>query len=373
MIETLVDAGACPVKDETYVVATRDGVPVRLVADSAIASKLDELVQRSLARRDVKPDVVTAVEATRTAQARPAIGLVGCGVWGRNILRDLRALGAIVFVADPCSESRERALALGAEAAVESPEALPDLDGLIVASPATTHARVIESLLARGVPVFAEKPLTTDVASARRLVELGRDLLFVMHVWRYHPGIALLSEIARSGEFGPVHGLRTVRTGWTSSRTDTDSIWTLAPHDLSIAIGVLGAIPPAHSAVAEILEGRPVGLVAILGDSPWFVIEVSNRYRGKRREVRLHCRDGVAVLPHGESDFLEIIRSSEEGDGPSVERRRIDPEPALARELRVFLEHLAGGPPPPTDAAEGLAVVAGVARLRALAGVSDLA
>lgn len=312
-------------------------------------------------------------EPAPTAIAR-AIGLVGCGIWGRNILRDLRALGARVLVADPHRESRDRALAQGAEAAFESPDALPDVDGLVVASPATTHARVIEPLLGRGVPVFAEKPLTTDTASAERLVRRAAGRLFVMHVWRYHPGIAALAEIARSGELGPVHGLRTVRTGWTSPRVDTDSVWTLAPHDLSIAIAVLGRIPPARSAVAEVLEGRPVGLVGILGgagDGPWCVLEVSNRYQDKRREVRLHCRDGVAVLAHGESDRVEILRMSRTGDGPAVERRAFDAEPALVRELRVFVEHLAGGPPPPTDAAEGLAVVAGVVRLRELAGIRE--
>jgi hypothetical protein len=79
----------------------------------------------------------------------------------------------------------------------------------------------------------------------------------------------------------------------------------------------------------------------------------------------------VAVLPDGESEFLEIVRPSDEVGAPRVERRHLDREPALARELHVFLEHLAGGPPPPTDAAEGLAVVTGVARLRELAGVPE--
>jgi predicted dehydrogenase len=166
-----------------------------------------------------------------------------------------------------------------------------------------------------------------------------------------------------------VHGLRTFRTNWTSPRKDTDSLWTLAPHDLSIAIAVLGTIPEPVSALAEVSDDRAVGLVAILGQSPWFVLEVSTRYADKRREVRLHCRDGVAVLPNVESTHIEIARGAIGAEKPLRERLPFDPERPLARSLRIFLEHVVGGPPPPTSAAEGLAVVASLSRLRELAGV----
>jgi predicted dehydrogenase len=274
-----------------------------------------------------------------------------------------------VLVVDPDPGSREQARSLGARQVFAAAEALPAVDGIVVATPATTHASVLPALLARGVPVGCEKPLTTDPASARALCEAAPERLFVLHNWRYHPGIALLAEIARAGELGPVHGLRTFRANWTSPRTDTDSVWTLAPHDLSIAIAVLGEIPEARSALAEVHDGRPVGLVALLGDAPWLVLEVSTRYADKRREVRLHCRDGVAVLPDVDGTHLEIARGGPTDPKPRLERRPFDPEPPLARELRLFVEHLAGGPPLPTSAAEGLAVVTALARLRQLAGV----
>ncbi len=303
--------------------------------------------------------------------APPTVGLVGCGLWGRLILRDLVALRCAVTVVDPSAEARGRALAGGAVAAVPSLDGAPDPDGWIVSTPAVTHAAVVDALLQRSAPVFCEKPFTVDRASAAALAARGQGRLFVMHVWRYHPGIEALAALARSGELGPVEWLRTTRTNGPSPRRDIDPVWTLAPHDLSIALAILGRIPEPRCAVAEMHDGRPAGMVAVLGDGPLVVLEVSTRHRGKRREVRLHCRDGVAVLAGGEATHVEIHRGGTDpaGEPAPPERRAVATEPPLLRELRAFVVHLGGGPPPPTDAAEGLAVVEAMVALRALAGI----
>lgn len=296
------------------------------------------------------------------------LGLVGHGIWGRNILRDLRALGHRVWVAESADAARAAAAAL-AEGVVADPAELPaDLAGLIVATPASTHHAVVTALLPRGVPVLCEKPLTTDVAEARELVALAGNRLFTGHIWCYHPGIEALAAVARSGELGPVLGLRSTRANWTSPRRDVDSVWNLAPHDVAIAQFILGAIPPPRHAVAEVVHGRCTGMIATLGSDPWAVFEVSNRHADKRREVRLHCREGVAVLPDADAGRIDILASGD-GPGPVVEARPVSAESALTRELRAFCEHLRGGPPPRTDAAQGLAVVETLVALRRLAGL----
>ena len=112
-------------------------------------------------------------------------------------------------------------------------------------------------------------------------------------------------------------------------------------------------------------------MTALLGDAPWLVFDVSNRYRDKRREVRVHCRGGVAVMTDPDSGRIEITR----GDlttAPSAavnEVRAFSAEPALTRELSAFLTFVDGGPPPKTPAGEGVDVVRTVARLRELAGL----
>lgn len=303
------------------------------------------------------------------ARDTPTVALAGCGRWGLSILRDLQLLGATVIVVDPAPASRARALSAGADVVLPTLDATA-VDGIIVATPATTHAQVIESLLEHRVPIFTEKPLTTEIGAARRLASAAPSQLFVMHNWRYHAGIELLAWIAQSGEIGPLHGVRTTRTNWTSPRTDTDAFWTLLPHDLSIALAILGAVPRPRYAHAEICDGRAVSVFAALTDPHWLIVEASNRYADKRREVRLHCRDGVAVLPHGEAAFIEIAADERATpEEPRLERRRFEYNPPLYRELEVFLGHLRGGPPPKTTAAEGLEIVESVAALRGLAGL----
>jgi predicted dehydrogenase len=295
---------------------------------------------------------------------RPRIALVGCGRWGRNILRDLVELGGAVVVADPSDEARAHARAAGALSTVRDPIELPAVAGIVVATPTRTHAPVLEGLLPRGVPLFCEKPLTADAASAARLAAAGGARLFVMEKWRYHPGVEMLRDLARSGELGPVRGLRTTRTGWANAHADVDAVWILAPHDLSIAVEILGRLPEPRAAVGERLAGHAVGLLGLLGDEPWLALDVSVATSEVRRAVRLYCRDAVAVLPDAYSTHVEIYRPDAE-----VERRPLSTELPLRRELQTFLAHLAGGAPPKSSAADGAAVVRALERLRALAGL----
>lgn len=296
------------------------------------------------------------------------IALLGCGIWGGKILGHLLDLAIDVVVVEPDPSRSDVARAAGA--AVATVDALGTVDGVIVASPATAHAADLAAVLPLGVPVFCEKPFTTSVADAHRAAELGGERIHLMHIWRYHPGIELLGEIARSGELGSPLGLRSTRANWTSPRTDTDPVWTLAPHDLTIAIEVLGVAPTPRAAVAELHGGRPVGLWGQLGggDEPFLVVENSTRFADKRREVRLHCSDGVAVLPGLDTDSIEIAAGHDAT--PLMSRRAFGAAEPLRRELVAFLEHLRGGPPPKSDVHEGVAVVEAVAELRRLAGVA---
>jgi predicted dehydrogenase len=193
-----------------------------------------------------------------------------------------------------------------------------------------------------------------------------------MDKWRYHPGIELLGAIAQDGELGRVIGLRTTRNGWGTSHRDVDAIWTLAPHDLAIGLEILGTLPQPRTAVADTSNGYAAGLVGMLGDAPWQALEVSVRAIEHRREITLICENGVAVLPDGYEDRVQVARSPDFHDtrSPEPEQRPISTEFPLLRELRTFVEHLGGGPPPRSSAAEGAAIVRIVSKLRGLAGLT---
>ncbi|MFN0062862.1 MAG: Gfo/Idh/MocA family protein [Myxococcaceae bacterium] len=299
------------------------------------------------------------------------IGLVGCGHWGKFILRDLRELGAEVSVVARTGASAMRAEEGGAARIVSSIGALPKLDGLVVATSSVSHAQVLEEAHPLGVPTFVEKPLTCDIDSARHVVELYGARLMVMEKWRYHPGIEMLGSIARSGELGRVLGLKTERLQWGHRRTRDDPLWILAPHDVAIAKEVLGELPKPRAAVTQSVHGHPVSLSALCGVQPYFQFDVSLRFPSTRRSATLYCEEGIAVLDDAYAQHVSVIRSQGPDDvaKPHIERRPLSDEMPLKRQLAAFLAHVRGGPPPKSTAAEGLEGVELIVRLREMAGL----
>jgi predicted dehydrogenase len=303
-----------------------------------------------------------------TAGGKPAIGLIGCGGWGSLILRDLRELGARVEVVARSAASVERAERGGAEAIFATAAELGELDGLIVATPDVTHAAVVEEVLDRGLPIYCQKPLTTDPESARRLAEAAPDRLYCMELWRYHPGVEAIRDIVASGELGPLVGLRSLRWGWGVTRATSDSSYHLLPHDLSIAREILGTLPPARAAVAASIGGEPAELIGWLGERPWVNLDVTVARHRRRREVRALFEGGVAWLDDPYAEAIGVAVAGRIGEEP--EWRPIETELPIRRQLRAFLAHLAGtGPPPKSSAAEALEAVERLAELRVLAGL----
>ena len=294
------------------------------------------------------------------------VGLVGCGKWGRHILRDLVSLGCEVPVVARSPESNARATEGGAAAIVADIGSLPRLDGVVVATPTSTHAAVLDELLDRAMPVFCEKPLTDDAAAAERLAARAPERLFVMDKWRYHPGVLEIAAIAREGRLGAVSGLKTVRVGWGSSHDDVDPVWVLTPHDLSIGYEIFGRFGKPESAVAQWQRDDAVHLSGVIRGAGWWqTLEVSGRAAGSTRAVELYCEDGVAVLGGGWDEHVTLYRDG--SDGVFEERIQTPGELPLLAELRAFVEHLRGGPPPRSSAVEGAAVVSAIEELRALA------
>lgn len=314
-----------------------------------------------------RPNGRKTVESAHHTRHPVRLALCGYGRWGRHILRDLLALGCEVVVADPSGAARAAAVRVGAAGAERAVSLLPAVDAAIVATPTRTHHSVIEALLPRGIPIFCEKPLTADAASAARLATAAPQRLFVMDKWRYHPGVEQLRAIARSGELGPVIGLRTVRRG-TAGSQDIDAIWVIAPQDLCIALEVLGSVPEPRCAEAWSTDGTIHEFRATLGSEPHMEIDISINDRPAHRCVELRCRDGIARLSDTYDEHIEVVRVSS-GEERKAERCPISTQQPLEREIGACLAYLGGGQPPRSSAAEGARIVDVIARLRALAGL----
>lgn len=308
-----------------------------------------------------------ATEPSTTDPHSLTIALVGCGRWGKHIARDLVSLGCAVIAVTRSEQSSARARDAGVTRLAASVHELEGIDGVVVATPTSTHAEVLEAVLTLGVPVYVEKPMTNDGHAAKRLVDGAGERLFVMDKWRYHPGIEALARIARTGELGEPVGLRTLRLSPGVTHDDVDANWVLVPHDLAIALHILGQVPEPRLARAE---PGGAGLMAVLGDSPWHLLEVSAARASHRREVTLILERGTCELADSYSDHITIVRR----DQPDrLEQRAIAADMPLERELAAFLDHLRGGPPPHSSADEGLAIVRSIEQLRQLAGIEQVA
>lgn len=280
------------------------------------------------------------------------IGLVGCGRWGANILRDLRTLGASVHVVARSPESIHRSDGSPIYHAVD---ALPKLDGVIVASTTSSHhAVVMEVLKLQSCPVFLEKPLAANVTEAREMALVGADRLFVMDKWRYHPGIELLGRIGRDGSMGRLMGVKTLRVQDGNPHPDVPPAWTYLPHDLAIIREILGYYPFLRASSAD-MKGECV--IAMFGaganSRPWAVTEFSTVARDKRREITAYFERGTLSLP---SEKAIVIDASVNGVHAKLPFA-LDPPMPLFTEIEGFLAFLNGGASPKSNAADGLAAV----------------
>ncbi len=294
------------------------------------------------------------------------IGLVGCGRWGKLILRDLQELGVQVAVAAPSEATREAALAAGAVSAHAYSEALPDCDGYVVAVPTVRHAEVTRSLLSRNKPIYVEKPLTASLKDALEIVADAPDRVFCMDKWRYHGGVLKLAELAQSGKLGELVEIRTWRLGWGNPHDDVNTVWHLAPHDLAIAYEILGVLPPVRSATATVVKGGGESFLGTLqGDTgPRVTIELSALHPVKRRSVAVIGTKGSAQF--GDS-YDDVVRLALYGQEPQDLPIKTD-MPLLA-ELRAFVGHLAGGPPPKSSARAAAVIVRRISELCDAAGL----
>jgi predicted dehydrogenase len=190
--------------------------------------------------------------------AKPVkVGVVGFGYWGPNLVRNLdRASDAqIVAACDLSQDNLDKLSALYPYVETTSDMASfladYDLDAVVVATSAPSHFMLAKKALEAGKHVYVEKPLTLTSADAEELVRLadakGR-VLMVGHLMEYHSGINWIKDYIASGELGDVLYLYAQRLNLGKVRKEENAFWSLAPHDVSIALYLIGETPDSVSA-----------------------------------------------------------------------------------------------------------------------------
>ena len=179
----------------------------------------------------------------------PSVAVVGCGYWGKNLVRNFSKLGALSMVCDATAAGRATAVEIAPRASiVESLDDLlrTDIPGIVIATPAETHYGVAKQALERGKHVFVEKPLALTYEEGDDLVRLAENsnrILMVGHVLEYHPAVIRLLELVRSGELGNVRYISSSRLNLGKVRREENILWSFAPHDIAVILRLVGNMP----------------------------------------------------------------------------------------------------------------------------------
>lgn len=177
------------------------------------------------------------------------VAVVGCGYWGKNLVRNFSRLGALAAVCDATDAGRTTAAEIAPGVPVEAnlEDVLSsDVSGIVIATPAETHYELARQSLLAGKDVFVEKPLALTYeqgASLLRLAEESKAILMVGHVLEYHPAIVKLLELVRTGELGKVHYISSNRLNLGKVRREENILWSFAPHDIAVILRLMGSMP----------------------------------------------------------------------------------------------------------------------------------
>jgi len=300
------------------------------------------------------------------------IGLFGCGLWGRNILRDLKLLGAQVLVVDPQADARALALNLGARLALAEPWQ-QSVRGWIVAAPASQHLACIRAIAHQGVPILCEKPLAHSVEHGEQIlavVHAAQATCHVLDVWRYHPAVQWLRDAHRLQTLGETPGLTSLRANWTSPRQDIDTLANFGPHEISIYREIFAREPDALSASADWHGDQTRSVWLRLGRAPWQMSTLSNRCERRVRELRLHGSEGIAVFNADQPAQIWLARGPSTAQLAASEMTRIELDNStspLMAQLSAWLQFLDGGAPPLTDINAGFRTLKLLQKFRELA------
>lgn len=319
------------------------------------------------------------------------VGIVGLGYWGPNIARALASTPGceLAWACDLDAGNRARLESRypGTVLTDRFEDLLEDaaLDAVVVATGAPSHHAIGMRVLEAGKHAFVEKPLALAVDDARALVDAAaaRDrVLMVGHLLRFHPVFQELQRIVDAGDLGRVLYLYTNRLNFGKVRADENALWSLAPHDISLALALAGERPAEVSArgeaflregVEDVVFGYlhfPSGLVAHL--------HVSWLDPHKSRKLTVVGSEGMAVFD--DTDAERKLTVYEKASSPSrfdtwgefqalrtgdVKIPQVPNAEPLLQETTAFVEAIRRGAATVASGDEGLAVVEVLSALQA--------
>lgn len=316
---------------------------------------------------------------------RIKVGVVGCGYWGPNLVRNFRSLPDcnLKMVCD-VSEARLsylKKLYPGVHGTTDYHHLLngADLDAMVIATAVHVHFPLAKASLLAGKHTFIEKPMAASSAECEELIEIARKkglVLMVGHTFLYSPAVRKIKEIVDQGDIGEIRYLCARRLNLGLFQRDINVTWDLAPHDVSIALYIMGEQPvnvncrgsahitPGVEDVATMCLGFKKQQTAIIHSS-WLdprkiremTIVGSNRmivYDDLAPLEKIRIFDARVERPPHYDTFAEFHYAYHYGD---VYTPYVKQEEPLKMECQHFLDCIQQGKAPMTDGQQGVELV----------------
>lgn len=306
----------------------------------------------------------------------PSIACIGAGFWGKNLVRNFQSLQALAWVCETDAARRrelaERSPGVRMTDSLDQVLDDPMVDGVAIATPAETHGGLVRRALLAGKDVFVEKPLCLSVEEGKdlaRLASAGGRVLMVGHLLWYHPAVLRLKTLIDDGELGRIQYLYSNRLNLGKIRNEENILWSFAPHDVSVILGLVGEMPEAihaqggnylHDRIADVtvtLLSFPSGVKAHIFVS-WLhpfkeqkLVVVGDRKMAVFNDVEEKRK--LLIYPHSISwkKHLPVANKAE------AEPISFEPGEPLRAECLHFIDCLRTRATPRTDALEGLRVL----------------
>jgi UDP-2-acetamido-3-amino-2,3-dideoxy-glucuronate N-acetyltransferase len=303
------------------------------------------------------------------------IAVVGFGYWGKNLIRNFYELGTLSVVCD-ADDARQIDVENqypGVQFTTSFDDVLADgeIDAVVLATPAVTHASLAEQVLSAGKDCFVEKPLSLSVPDGERLTALAEThqrILMVGHILHYHPAIIALKELITEGKLGRIDYIYSNRLNIGKFRTEENILWSFAPHDISVILGILDEEPDSidcqgASYVSSNIADVTMTQMAFRSGAKAH-IHVSWLHPFKEQRLVIVGSEQMAVFDDTAEDKLVLyphkvnwqdrIPTAVKADAVAIDLPESEP---LKQECRAFLDSINTRIPPLTDGKEGLRVL----------------
>lgn len=301
------------------------------------------------------------------------VAVIGCGYWGKNLVRNFNQLGVLAAICDETEQGREVARSLAPDVNIASDYSSilkSEIPAVAIATPAETHYSLALEALNAGKDIFVEKPLALTYEQGRRLVEVAEKherIITVGHVLEYHPAILKLRELVDEGTLGNIHYIYSNRLSLGKIRREENILWSFAPHDVAVILRLMDGLPFQVSACGGTYIQPNIADVTITNllfdNGVRAHIHVSWLHPFKEQRLVVIGSEKMASFDDVSKELMLYDQRVEIQEGAPVPIKGVgesvlfsDEEP-LRAECQAFLDAIATRKPPITDGESGVRVL----------------